>query len=86
MILFDAEGKAVREKIHPKVAEGLRLLIWGGSWDQVPSLPLTELVTLSQAPGFLGHSFLIHPKLVLEACGLVHRRSPWSGSRGPVGA
>lgn len=47
----------------------------------MPSLLLIELAALSQAPGFLGHSFLIHPKLVLEACGLVHRRSPWSGSR-----
>lgn len=86
MNLFDAEGKAVREKIYPKVAEGLWLLIWGGSWVQVPSLLLTELATLSQAPGFLGKSFLIHSKLALETCGIVHRRSPWSGSRGLVSA
>lgn len=72
-------------KIYPRVPEGLHLLHWGGSWVQVPALLLTELVTLSQVPGFLGLSFLIHPKLVLEACSLIPRWSLWSGYREPVG-
>lgn len=50
------------------------------------ALLLTEPVALSQAPGFLGLGFITYLKLVLEAYGLVHWRSPQLGSRGPVGA
>lgn len=72
---IDVEGKAVSGKVHPKVAEGPHLLTWGGSWVRMHVLLLTEPVTLSQASGFLGLSFIIHLKLVLEVRGLFHRRS-----------
>lgn len=69
------EGEAVSGKIHPIVAEGTYLLIWGGSWVRMCVLLLTKPVTLSQASCFLGLSFIIHLKLVLEVRGLVQRKS-----------